>query len=65
MRYAVVEGATGTWSVVDRLFEVPAATDGRLLVGLTRDEASQKAVQANDKLLRWRPRGPGATALVQ
>jgi hypothetical protein len=65
LRYAVIEETTGTWSVFDRLFDVPAATDGRLLIGLTRDEASQEAVQANEKLLRWRPTGPGTKALAQ
>ena len=39
MRFAVVREPSETWSVLDRLFNLPAENDGRLLVGLTHDEA--------------------------
>ena len=63
MRFAVVREPSETWSVLDRLFNLPAQNDGRLLVGLTHDEASLEASNTNEKLLRWRPTSAGSSVV--
>jgi hypothetical protein len=56
-RFSVVQEPTGTWSVFDAIFDLPAEVDGQLLIGLTRDGAIRAAAKANASML---PRRPGA-----
>ena len=63
MRFAVVREPSEMWSVFDRLFNLPAENNGRLLVGLTHDEAKREASNTNAKLLGWRPTSAGSNVV--
>jgi hypothetical protein len=64
MRFEAVKVSSG-WSVHDVIFDLPAEAGGRLLTGLSRDEAEKAAAAANQEMLRWRPapKGPDNRAL--
>ena len=55
MRYIERKQSKGTWCVWDRVLDLPAVIDGRMLVGLSPDAASREASNANEAWLRWRP----------
>ncbi|MDX8453701.1 hypothetical protein RFM98_13120 [Mesorhizobium sp. VK9D] len=47
MGYAALQDPCDSWLVCDLVSGLPAEIEGRLLIGLTRQEAEQLADQAN------------------
>lgn len=47
MRFAAMQDPCDDWLVYDLVVDLPAEIDGRVLIGLTRDEAEQLTDQAN------------------
>lgn len=39
-RFELVEEPTGTWAVFDTIVGVPASVEGRVLIGLSKEEAA-------------------------
>ncbi|MDM9622503.1 hypothetical protein [Rhizobium sp. S96] len=46
-RYEVFQEFPGRWAVMDTMTSLPAATDGRDLVGLTKQDAEDIAKELN------------------
>lgn len=60
MRYVLMKQSNGTWSVSDRVFNILAQINGRVLMGLSRRDAERNASKANEMWLRCRePAPPG------
>jgi len=55
MRYIEKEQSEGTWVVWDRVFDLPAEINGRVLTNLSASDARREASNANEAWLRWRP----------
>jgi hypothetical protein len=53
-RYAVQREPSGSWMVVDSLTLLPAATDGRDLVGLAKEDAQDIARELNSSVAEGR-----------
>ncbi|BCM22532.1 hypothetical protein [Mesorhizobium sp. J8] len=47
MRFAAMQDPCDDWLVYDLVVDLPAEIQGRVLIGLTRDEAEQLTDQAN------------------
>ncbi len=56
-RFIVLQDPCGTWGVFDTIFDLPAEIGGRLMVGLSLDDAKACAASANEEYLRARPIG--------
>ncbi|KQV44575.1 hypothetical protein ASE37_04175 [Rhizobium sp. Root268] len=53
-RYEIRQESNGCWTVVDVLTGLPAASDGRDLTGLGKDDASDIAYALNEDVSRHR-----------
>ncbi|QFY61047.1 hypothetical protein FZ934_11860 [Rhizobium grahamii] len=53
-RYQVRREMPGGWSVIDTFTSLPAATDGRDLVGLSKQDAEDIAAELNDSAAEGR-----------
>lgn len=53
-RYSLRQETNGTWTVVDIITGLPAASDGRDLTGLERDDATDIADALNSDYLAGR-----------
>ena len=53
-RYSLCQETDGTWTVVDIITRLPAASDGRDLTGLEHDDASDIADALNRDYLAGR-----------
>lgn len=54
LRYEIRREASGRWTVVDSMTSLPAATDGRDLVGLSREDARDIADELNRSVAQGR-----------
>lgn len=53
-RYEIRQESNGCWTVMDMLTGLPAASDGRDLTGLGKDDASDIAYALNEDVARHR-----------